>query len=337
MTNKNFFFIFTCEKIFEKDNKFYCENIDIKTIVEGLSVNNNIIVVSRFTKNEKKYHININKIYSLKNFFLFFLKIFGQKKRRFLFIDIHPFNFIFFLIGFFIKKKNFLFLRSDGFKEYEYILGKKWVWIYNIMFYIMTKSSSIISCNELLSKGKSQYLIKPSELEKEWFENKKKPNLENPKLLYVGRVKPEKGIFSLVDILKSERDNLKLTIVGDGDISKLQLNNQIISKGFINESSELIKEYDENNIFILPSFTEAQPKVIYEALARKRPVIIFPEITHVLGNLKGVFVSRREYKNLNETVHYILKNYSKIQLEIEKNNLPSKEMFLNDFIKFLNK
>ena len=39
MNNKKNFFIFTCEKIFIEKNKFYCENIDIKTIIEGLQKN----------------------------------------------------------------------------------------------------------------------------------------------------------------------------------------------------------------------------------------------------------------------------------------------------------
>ena len=337
MNNKKKIFVFTCEKIFVKENKFYCENVDIKTIIEGLSQNHSVKVVSRLTKNEKKYNIDINKIYALKNFLEIFLLIFKQKKKFFIFIDINPFNFLFFISSFFVKKKNFIFLRSDGFKEYEYILGKKWVWIYSLMFYLMTRNSTIISCHEFLSRGKPQYLVKPSELDPEWFKKHQEPNLKYPKLLYVGRLKVEKGIYSLVEMLRLENKNLELTIIGDGNLSKLKLNDQIILKGFINSPSELIKEYDRNNIFILPSFTEAQPKVIYEALARKRPIIIFSEIAHVSKNLKGIFISTRDYKNLIKTINYIINNYSSIQLDIEKNNLPSKDMFLNDFIQFLDR
>ena len=48
----------------------------------------------------------------------------------------------------------------------------------------------------------------------------------------------------------------------------------------------LIKFYDDHNIFILPSFTEGHPMALLEALARSRPVIIFDEIKHVIGNKK---------------------------------------------------
>ena len=57
-----------------------------------------------------------------------------------------------------------------------------------------------------------------------------------------------------------------------------------------NNKSKLIKHYDEHNIFILPSFTEGHPMVLLEALARRRPVVIFDEIKHVIGDKKGVFV-----------------------------------------------
>ena len=106
---------------------FLLGNIDIKTIIEGLQKNHEVKVISRLTKKEKKYNININKIYSFKNIFEILFLFFKQKKNYFIFIDIHQYNFIFFMLSFFIKNKKFLFLRSDGFKEYEYILGKKWI------------------------------------------------------------------------------------------------------------------------------------------------------------------------------------------------------------------
>ena len=56
----------------------------------------------------------------------------------------------------------------------------------------------------------------------------------------------------------------------------------------------LIKIYDNHNIFILPSFTEAHPKVIDESLARLRPVIIFEEIKHIIQNRKGNICCQKE-------------------------------------------
>ena len=49
---------------------------------------------------------------------------------------------------------------------------------------------------------------------------------------------------------------------------------------------------------ILPSYTEGYPMVVLEALSRERPIIIFKEIEHIIGNLKGIFVAERNSKSL---------------------------------------
>ena len=85
---------------------------------------------------------------------------------------------------------------------------------------------------------------------------------------------------------------------------------------FKNENdSDIIKFYDDHNIFILPSFTEAHPQVLDEALSRFRPVIVFSEISHVKRDREGVFVYKRDHKSLIDTIKYIINNYK----DIEKN------------------
>ena len=73
--------------------------------------------------------------------------------------------------------------------------------------------------------------------------------------------------------------------------------------------------------------------VLLEALARRRPVIIFKEIQHVIGNKKGIFVSERNYQSFSETLNHIKNNYKKIQEEMEKNKLPTSKEFLDKFAK----
>ena len=67
----------------------------------------------------------------------------------------------------------------------------------------------------------------------------------------------------------------------------------------INDKKKLIDLYDENNIMILPSFTEGYPMVILESsLSRFRPVIIFKEIEHIIEDRKGIFVCNRNFPSL---------------------------------------
>ena len=94
---------------------------------------------------------------------------------------------------------------------------------------------------------------------------------------------------------------------------------------------KLIELYDNHNIFILPSFTEGHPMVLLESLARFRPVIIFEEISHVVGDKKGIFISKRNSVSLFEKIEYIRSNYSKIQEDMKNNNLPLKKDYLKEF------
>ena len=99
-----------------------------------------------------------------------------------------------------------------------------------------------------------------------------------------------------------------------------------------NNETNLIKYYDDHNIFILPSFTEGHPMVLLEALARLRPVIVFKDIDHVIEDKKGIFVAERNIESLVEKIEFIKKNYESIQDEMKKNKLPTKQEFLESLI-----
>ena len=198
------------------------------------------------------------------------------------------------------------------------------------MFTIVSWKAKLIVCRDHLLNGKPGEIVFPSELNKRWLLSRKKPNLNKVELLYVGRIKVEKGVFSLLKIFdKLNKKDSKLSIVSSSKTSHKinQKNAEVIH--FENKNDEIIEVYDSHNIFILPSFTEAHPQVLDESLCRLRPVIIFDEISHVVGNRKGVFVSKRDPLSLSQTIDYIMENYNSIEEKIIKNVLPTKEFFLN--------
>ena len=75
---------------------------------------------------------------------------------------------------------------------------------------------------------------------------------------------------------------------------------------------------------------------LLEALARRRPVIIFKDIEHVIGNKKGIFVAKRNFLNFFGTLNQIKKNYKKIQKDLAKNNLPTNKEFIDKFVNVIN-
>ena len=98
-----------------------------------------------------------------------------------------------------------------------------------------------------------------------------------------------------------------------------------------------MEAYDNHNILILPSYTEGQPYVVDESLARKRPVLIFEDIKHIIKGRKGIFVSKRNITSLSKNINYIMKNYYEIQEEIEKNNFLLEGDMFKQISKIINK
>lgn len=330
-------FIIGNEKISNNSKNFFSANIDFKTIIEGLSNSFNLKVLARKSNKKENFSVNCKNIILSENIFTYLLNIFLslKKKNIYLIISITPFTFLSFLILFLFTKNIFLYLRSDGFKEYEAILGKKWVFLYKIMFLFMTKKSKIISCHKDLSRGIPYYYVRPSELDDLWFLNRKiNTSNDNMNFLFVGRIRVEKGIFFLLDIFYKLDSKYNLTIVGDKKINS-QKSSNINFFNFFDNTQNLIDCYDSCNIFILPSYTEAHPKVIDEALSRLKPIIIFDDIAHVAEDRIGIFKTQRNLKDFINTADYIKKNYSTIVNEIYKNNLPTKKKFLQDLINII--
>ena len=332
-------FIFSNESIFLHDGKFYCDNIDLKSTPESLNKEFDVNLYGRKSNKKRSHEIKLKKVKVFNNFYSYISLVKIASKlddAKFLIISISPYTF---LISIFLKilgKKPLVYLRSNGYEEYKAILGFIGPIIYHFMFVVVTNISDLISCRKHILKGKKGKIIKPSQLDSIWLRQPKKLDIKKFKLLYVGRVRIEKGIYFLSDLIKNKK-NISLTIVGAEKDTSYKINQSNIKiLPTISNKVKLIKCYDDHNIFILPSFTEGYPMALLEALARKRPVIIFKDIEHVIGSKKGIFVSKRNFLSFVETLNYIKKNNKKIQSEMRLNKLPTHKEFTDKFVLALN-
>ncbi len=206
------------------------------------------------------------------------------------------------------------------------------------MYKIVTSNSKVIVCHERLFDKKKSHLVYISRLDDEWFTNHKDALLDKVRFLYVGRMSPEKGIFEFLNMFNKIKFDAEFSIVGNLENQDI-LNNNIKLLGYIADPQSLINIYDNHNIMVLPSFTEATPYVVDEALSRKRPVIIFEDIDYIVRDKKGIFVSKRDLNSFSETTKHIMDNYQEIQKKIEKNELPTKKRMIkqiSDIIKLQN-
>ena len=330
--------IITNESIyFDENKKYFCDNIDLKSIPEELNNFTEVTIVGRLSKIKRTKEIKINNVKLFSNIFsfLYFIsKNCKTKDFRYLIISLSPYTFLASVLLKFFSRKHFIYLRSDGYEEYKSILGNIGKLIYHVMFKISVFKAQLIACRKHLLRNNKGTIVNPSQLNDRWFKDQKDKNLKNIKLLYVGRVRIEKGIFSLINLIKNS--DLSLTIVtSEANVKIKNKTDKINIISFKNYNDEIIKFYDEHNIFILPSYTEAHPQVLDESLARLRPVIIFKEIEHVKRNREGVFVCDRNYKSLENIIIYINNNYENIVFKIKKNNLPTKKNFINELKKII--
>jgi len=328
--SNNLLVVINNEKVFEDNNEFYCANYNLKILPEGLNNYHEVKYIVRESGKKGKHKINLQNIKIASNiikFIYFVFATFKAKSSKYLIISITPYTFISFLFLFLFRKKVFLYLISSGHEEWKFILGSWSVWIYHVMYSIMTSNSTVIVLHDRLCRKKNCHVITSSTLDEKWLKNYKEVKLDKIRFLYVGRVNPEKGIYEFLKMFEKIKLDAEFSVVGN--IKNLKTSNKNIKLiGYISDKQSLIDIYDSHNILILPSFTEGQPYVVDESLARRRPVIVFEDIAHIIKERKGIFISKRTIDSFCETTKHVMQNYNKIQKSIEENKFPLKEDML---------
>jgi len=148
------------EKVFKEKDNFYCDNLAIKILPEGLGDYHQVQYIARESSKRKDQKINFKNIKTSSNiikFIYFVLKTFKIPNATYLLVSITPYTFFSFLVLFLFRKKRiFTYLFSSGHEEYKHILGNWSIWIYDIMYKIITSNSKVIICHErLYDKKKS--------------------------------------------------------------------------------------------------------------------------------------------------------------------------------------
>ncbi len=337
---KKTLYVISNEKISNSNKVYYCDNLDMKSTPERLSEDFNIKVIARKSNIIRAQKINLKSINTFSNIFSYINEIIKSSKdkdSKFLIISLSPYTF---LAGIFLKffgKKPFIYLRSNGYEEYKIILGFLGKYIYHFMFVVSSKISIFISCRKYILMGKNGHVVYPSQLDNLWHNNHIEPTIDETKLIYVGRIKKEKGIFSLLNLIKNQ-SKVILTIVGASDEDAKLINQQNVNIiNIVKDKKELINLYDKSHIMILPSYTEGYPMVILESLSRLRPIIVFKEIEHVIKDRKGIFVSNRDSQSLFEKINYIMNNYKLIQENMKSNRLPDNDSFIKKLKEILSR
>jgi len=111
------------------------------------------------------------------------------------------------------------------------------------------------------------------------------------RLLFVGRLEAAKGVDVLLEAFQrvAARDpKLELVLVGDGPLAVLArrldpTGARIRLTGVIQDRLALRQEYLEADLFVLPTLAEGFPRVLYEAMTYRLPVV-----TTLVGGIPSV-------------------------------------------------
>jgi len=158
------------------------------------------------------------------------------------------------------------------------------------------------------------------------FSNFEIRGINNPvRLLFCGRIEVKKGIteaIKAVNLLKKEGIEIQLDLVGPFEdykfqkeseslIDKLNIDDQIIFHGRVPYGDELFSYFKKADIFILPSYTEGFPHVIWEAAGNCCPIIatkvggipsLFKHREH------GILIPPRDQKVLADAISELISN-----------------------------
>jgi glycosyltransferase involved in cell wall biosynthesis len=165
----------------------------------------------------------------------------------------------------------------------------------------------------------------------------KKDNL----LLFVGRVKANKGVHVLVKALRYIEKPVQLAIIGPMDnnyrpyILGLIEDENRRGKHKIRylgqmDNTNIVKWYQKASLFVLPSFNEGFPVTILEALACETPVVATPVggIPEIVENYNtGILTPRNDPAALANAIQHFLENKD----DIVKFGREGRKQVINNF------
>jgi glycosyltransferase involved in cell wall biosynthesis len=222
---------------------------------------------------------------------------------------------VFICIAKWFNKKVIYHIHGGGFKTFS-LQHKK------VVSYIFSKCDVIVA----LSSSWKQYfeeeflhenvLVIPNIIDFP-IEDHSKRNNAVLQLLFLGKICDKKGIFDLVDIIGENINifdgKLRLVIGGNGETERLEktigdkkLQEIVQFVGWVN-GKEKIDLLNNSHVFILPSYIEAYPISILEAMSYHLPIIAtnvgnIPEM--IQDGVEGYLV---EPGNKKQIFHTLLK------------------------------
>lgn len=235
-------------------------------------------------------------------------------------IHFHEAEFSFPFFSFFSRKPKLLHLHGIGAGFFKHHRLQRAILKHITDSYIAITKEMERDLIELgISSRRIEYL--PNAVNADVFcpKGEKEDNL----LLYLGRITPVKGLHILLESLRHLESPVRLVIIGaiwdfeyhQGILEQIQRENEkgkhkIEYLGALS-NADVLDWYRKASIFVLPSFWEAFPVTVLEALSCETPPVVTPVggVPEFIRNFEnGLLVPKNNPLKLAEAMQYLLDN-----------------------------
>jgi len=158
-------------------------------------------------------------------------------------------------------------------------------------------------------------------------------------LVYAARLEKNKGIINLlkaVKIIKKDKPNIKLCLIGDGPmrselknfVQEQNLEQDVEFTGWLKGSEDVARIFNQSRIFVNPSLNEGGPRVALEAMACGLPVVttrVGLMLDIIQDGISGIFVDWSS-KDMAKKIFQLLKD-EELQSSIQRTGLESVKQF----------
>lgn len=229
-------------------------------------------------------------------------------------------------VAVFVKKMYGIkmFLRM-GYEWLEYLRKEKRPLIKRLIGwlteYFAYKNADVISIS---SEGGKKFILENFKVASEKITiipnyvdtNKFSPNYTGKdlnRLIFVGRLEPVKNLINLVDAIS--KTDIKLVLVGEGSqkdsLAKTakEKNSNVEFLGIVSQN-KLPEELNKSSAFILPSFSEGNPKALLEAMSCGLACIgsSVPGISSIIKDGENGLLCGTDVESIKQSLDTLMKN-----------------------------
>lgn len=215
-------------------------------------------------------------------------------------------------------------------EKYKYLDLFFFQWLNKIIWWkaknVIANSSDLRGlAYKTYSKKKIEVIYNGVNIDEFQLKEKDKEEQDNFNILSTSRLTKRKGLIYLLKAVKNlvpKYPQIRLNLVGGGDqreesekfVEENNLKQNIGFKGLINHD-KIIKEYNNSDVFVLPSFNEGMSNSLLEALASGLALISTDTggAKDLIDEANGFIVETGSVEVIEEALEKLLKNKAKLK------------------------